>query len=296
MKRFLRKTLSLFLAVTLLCSLGISAAASEALGEDLTAKDTLLNQQTQLSTNVFWSSAYSDLRTENLVTYRPNAAVTPMITFGGTLTSRSTVSAAAKGLEAQGYRVVAGINGDFYNTSTGLPIGIVVSQGKLISSDAGYYAIGFRADGTVILGKPGVKISADLGYTLDDGTGFATQVIRSVTGVNKARVSTGGIYLYTYEFNDRHTTGNTEAGVDVLCTIVDGALSIGSTATLRVDQVIEAAAATAIGPDQVVLSANNLSDVYYTNALRNVPVGSTVTLTLTGNSGWEEVQLSLIHI
>ena len=293
MKRFLRKTLSLFLAVTLLCSLGISAAASEALGEDLTAKDTLLNQQTQLSTNVFWSSAYSDLRTENLVTYMPNAAVTPMITFGGTLTSRSTVSSAAKGLEAQGYRVVAGINGDFYNTSTGLPIGIVVSQGKLISSDAGYYAIGFRADGTVILGKPGVKISADLGYTLDDGTGFATQVIRSVTGVNKARVSTGGIYLYTYEFNDRHTTGNTEAGVDVLCTIVDGALSIGSTATLRVDQVIEAAAATAIGPDQVVLSANNLSDVYYTNALRNVPVGSTVTLTLTGNSGWEEVQYAV---
>ena len=293
MKRFLRKTLSLFLAVTLLCSLGISAAASEALGEDLTAKDTLLNQQTQLSTNVFWSTAYSDLRTENLVTYTPNAAVTPMITLGGTLTSRSTVSAAAKGLEAQGYRVVAGINGDFYNTSTGLPIGIVVSQGKLISSDAGYYAIGFRADGTAILGKPGVKISADLGYTLDDGTGFATQVIRSVTGVNKARVSTGGIYLYTYEFNDRHTTGNTEAGVDVLCTIVDGALSIGSTATLRVDQVIEATAATAIGPDQVVLSANNLSDVYYTNALRNVPVGSTVTLTLTGNSGWEEVQYAV---
>ena len=216
MKRFLRKTLSLFLAVTLLCSLGISAAASEALGEDLTAKDTLLNQQTQLSTNVFWSSAYSDLRTENLVTYMPNAAVTPMITFGGTLTSRSTVSSAAKGLEAQGYRVVAGINGDFYNTSTGLPIGIVVSQGKLISSDAGYYAIGFRADGTAILGKPGVKISADLGYTLDDGTGFATQVIRSVTGVNKARVSTGGIYLYTYDFNAKHTTGTTEAGVDVL--------------------------------------------------------------------------------
>ena len=61
MKTFLRKTLSLFLAFTLLCSLGLSAAASDALGEDLTSENTLLNQKTQLSTNVFWSTAYSDL-------------------------------------------------------------------------------------------------------------------------------------------------------------------------------------------------------------------------------------------
>ena len=61
-----------------------------------------------------------------------------------------------------------------------------------------------------------------------------------MAGINKARVSTGGIYLYTYDFNNRHTTGNTEAGVDVLCTIVDGSLSIGGTMTLVVDQVIEA--------------------------------------------------------
>ena len=72
MKRFLRKTISLVLALSMLWAVGISAAASEALGEDLTTKDTLLNEQTELSTNVFWSSAYSDLRTENLVTYTPN--------------------------------------------------------------------------------------------------------------------------------------------------------------------------------------------------------------------------------
>ena len=294
MKRFLRKTICVVLALSMLWALGLSAAASEALGEDLTSKDTLLNEQTELSTNVFWSTAYSDLRTENLVTYTPNDSVMPMITFGGVLTGRSTVSASAKALEAQGYRVVAGINGDFYNTSTGLPIGIVVSQGKLLSSDAGYYAIGFCADGSAVLGKPGVKVSVDLSYQMDDGTGYMTQVTRTVSGVNKARVSTGGIYLYTYEFNSAHTTGNTESGVDVLCTVVDGSLSIGGSATLRVDQVIEATAATAIGPDQVVLSANNLSDVYYTNALRNVPLGGTITVTLTASDErWNDVQYAV---
>lgn len=38
MKNTLRKTLSLFLAFTLLCSLGLTAAASEAMGEDLTSE------------------------------------------------------------------------------------------------------------------------------------------------------------------------------------------------------------------------------------------------------------------
>ena len=290
MKTFLRKTLSLFLAFTLLCSLGLSAAASDALGEDLTSENTLLNQKTQLSTNVFWSTAYSDLRTENVITYEPNEDVAPIVTYGGSLTARTTVTAAARALEAQGYRVVAGINGDFFNTSNGLPIGILVSEGEVLSSDGGYYAMGFREDGSAVIGKPGLSISANLGYQGSDSSGYFTDIIRTVAGINKARVSTGGIYLYTYDFNDRHTTGNTEAGVDVLCTIVDGALSIGETATLRVDQVIEATSATSIGPDQVVLSANSLSSTYYTDALRNVPVGNEITLTITaGNEDWNDV-------
>ena len=60
--------------------------------------------------------------------------------------------------------------------------------------DAGYYAIGFRADGTAILGKPGVTVTAGLGFT-----GGGEEIQRRITGVNKARVSTGGIYLYTYD-------------------------------------------------------------------------------------------------
>ena len=68
MKRFLRKTLSVLLALSIAGALALPAAASDAMGSDLTARDTLLHEQTQLSTNVFWSSAYSDLRTENLIT------------------------------------------------------------------------------------------------------------------------------------------------------------------------------------------------------------------------------------
>ena len=291
MKHFLQKPLSLLIALSLAAALTVPAAASDALGNDLTSRDTLLNEKTQLSTNVFWSSSSSDLRTENLITYMPNKAVTPIVTFGDVLTDKSKVSTMAKQLEEQGYRVVAGINGDFYNVGTGLPIGIVVTDGLLRSSDAGYYAVGFRKDGSAVLGKPGVKVTADLGYK-DAASGI--RITRQLAGVNKARVSAGGIYLYTYEFNDRHTTGNTEAGIDVICSVEDGQLAIGDTLTLRVEQVVEAAAATAIREGQVVLSVNLKSDAYHVNALRYVPVGAEINVDVTAASDeWNDVDYAV---
>ena len=294
MKNCFRKTLSLLLALSLLCALSLPAAASEALGEDLTSKEITLNEETQLSTNVFWSTSYSDLRQENFITYTPNRDVKPIVTFGGVLTQRSTVTAAAKALEAEGYRVVAGINGDFYNVGTGLPIGIVVTDGLLRSSDAGYYAVGFKKDGSAVMGKPGVKVTASLGYGVNDGFGNYTEYVRPVFGVNKARVSTGGIYLYTYDFNDRHTTGNTEPGIDVVCSVENGEIAIGETVTLRVERVIEAAAATAIQPDQVVLSVNLKSDAYHVDALRGLSEGGEITLKIeTSNDEWEDVEYAV---
>ena len=291
MKTRIRKMTSLLLSFSLLGALSLPAAASEALGEDLSAKDTVIHEETQLSTNVFWSTAYSDLRTENLITYSPNKTVTPIVTYGGVLTDRSSVADTANALEGEGYRVVAGINGDFYNVSTGLPIGLVITDGVLRSSDAGYYAIGFRADGTAVLGKPGVKVSADLGYAVDDGSGSPVELIRPVIAVNKARTNSG-VFLYTYDFNAKHTTGSTEAGVNVVCTVEQGQLAIGSTVTARVERV-EETTVTSIQPDQIVLSANANADAYYTNALRNMSAGSEVTLTVSANAGWDDVEYAV---
>ena len=291
MKTRIRKMTSLLLSFSLLGALSLPAAASEALGEDLSAKDTVIHEETQLSTNVFWSTAYSDLRTENLITYSPNKTVTPIVTYGGVLTDRSSVADMANALEGEGYRVVAGINGDFYNVSTGLPIGLVITDGVLRSSDAGYYAIGFRADGTAVLGKPGVKVSVDLGYAVDDGSGSPVELIRPVIAVNKARTNSG-VFLYTYDFNAKHTTGTTEAGVNVVCTVEQGQLAIGSTVTARVERV-EETTVTSIQPDQIVLSANANADAYYTNALRNMSAGSEVTLTVSANAGWDDVEYAV---
>ena len=49
----IRKLTSLLLSLSLLSALTLPAAASAAMGEDQTAKDTLINRETKLSTKVF---------------------------------------------------------------------------------------------------------------------------------------------------------------------------------------------------------------------------------------------------
>ncbi len=284
MKRFFPRALSLLLTLTLLAALTAPALASPALGDDLTAVDTLLNRQTQLSTNVFWSSVSSDYRTENLITYTPNTAVTPIVTYGGVLTDRSAVSNTAKALEEQGHRVVAGINGDFYNVNNGLPIGIVLTGGQLRSSDGGYYAVGFRSDGTAILGKPSLSIGVQ--YTAQDGTGQPVDKSLRVSAFNKARTE-AGVFLYTYDFNAAHTTGSTRPGVDVICSLQEGRFALGEAATLVVERVAEGEAAPTLSPNQVVLTANAKADPSTLDALRAIPAGTLLTVSITpADPGW----------
>lgn len=315
MKRILPRAISLLLALSLLAVPAAPAAqASEAMGDDLIATDTLLNRETRLSTNVFWSAVSSDYRTENLITYTPNDAVTPIVTYGGALTDRSSVSNTARALEEQGWRVVAGINGDFYNVNNGLPIGIVVTQGKLRSSDGGYHAVGFRADGTAILGKPALTITAaytaqdgtgeplyneageplydELGAPLTNGTGQVIDKTLPIAAFNKARTEKG-IFLYTYDFNAAHTTGSTQPGVDVICTLQSEGLTLGGTASLLVERVAEAEAGSSpvLEPNQAVLTANAQAGEETLNALRAIPAGTVVNVTVTpADPGWNDVQ------
>ena len=58
---------------------------------------------------------------------------------------------------------LAAINGDFYSLRTGVPMGVMINGGSLASSDDDpenpRAAIGFTADGGVIIGKPEIKLA-----------------------------------------------------------------------------------------------------------------------------------------
>ena len=284
--KILRKGFAVFLALAMLLS-ALPALAADVCGEQLQVLDTTLNQGTTLYNEVYWTG--SDLRRETYFTYTPNTAVIPKVYFNGSVTARGTASNAAAQLENQGYRVVAGINGDFFD-SNGVPTGILVSGGRLYSSCATNYAIGFKADGSAVIGMPSLSLSGSL-----NGQGSAY-----IAAVNKARSSYGGIYVYTYDFKSAHNTGTTDPGVDVILEPVADETTgqppqpepvIGATTYYTVLEVRETTGgSTAIQPGQMVLSVNAKAAEEELSYLRAMQPGDVFGLTVTAkDSQWNDV-------
>ncbi len=162
MRPIFRKFLAAALSAALLAA-PMDVFASDALGHDLLALDTPLAQNTALGTGTFWSDSKSDFRRETYVVYTPNSQVTPVVADGDTTRSLTTTLAAAQTLEAQGLRVIAGINGDYYAVADGVPLGSTMTDGVLRNANGDpHYAVGFRADGTALIGDPKLSLSATI--------------------------------------------------------------------------------------------------------------------------------------
>ena len=148
-----------------------------------------------------------------------------MAAYGSSVCARLTASEAARYYEGLGYRVVGAVNGDFYDTATGYPLGILISAGQLLSGASSYYAVGFRQDGSAVIGEPQLEITASTD----------TQSVK-LASLNKPRVDKAGITMLTYDYRTGHDTGPSVAsdGVNVVAAIVGGRASIGESLTLRV--------------------------------------------------------------
>lgn len=272
MKPIIRKLISLTLAVALTAA-PLTAYASDALGDDLTASTVTVNERTELNAGTFWSNTYSDLRQENYVVYSPNARVRPVVTCGDYTTQLTTVSTAARELEADGYRVVAGVNGDYYDTATGIALGTTMTNGVLRNASGDYYAVGFYEDGSAVMGKPELSITAQS----DFGQGF------KISALNQVRQSSYGFYLYDASFNSRGTIGTSEPGVDVVCSVLGGTLTIGGSLLLTVEQVVDGGTDTYVGAGRYVLSANAKASGY-ADQLRTLTPGQQLTVSVSAQS------------
>lgn len=276
MKTILRRTAAALLCAALFCP---TALASEALGSRVYGYTLDICDRTTLTKEVMWSSSRSDLRTENYVTYTPSASVSPKVSYGSSVVSTQTVSAVASSLEKNGKRVLSGINGDYYVMATGDPLGILITDGILRSSDASLSAVGFNADGTAIVGSPYLDLHAKFnGKTYIMG------------GINKVRGS-DGYYLFTDDFSGN--TKNTLKGVDVIL-VPSGELKIGQKNTCKVEEVIEARGSTAIPQGKFILSASSSADASLREALLALNPGDTVEIDVTSyDTRWNNVDCAV---
>ena len=70
-----------------------------------------------------------DVLQQHALTYQPGGDVRPMVIYGSTLYGRSTMSKIAAYLEDENLSLIAGVNGSFFDMSTGIPYGFIVTDG-----------------------------------------------------------------------------------------------------------------------------------------------------------------------
>lgn len=284
-KKRMRRLISLSLSLILLIT---PVAASDALGSDRRGQTVQLAAGVTVTDNSLWSATYSDLRTEHYLTYTPNAEVTPLLWYGTQATSKATLSDSARRLREQGYRVVAGINGGFFNTD-GTSVGLILAGGVIRSMDRwNYNMVGFFPDGTAFVdSNPITK-----GVSWVDASGQSVWL--GIAAINASR-DNGGVYLYNEDYGS--STQNSLTGVDVILEpLVSGQKpTMNSTMEFQVVSVIDSTQ-DGVTFDNVipsgcyVLSANKNCDAAILDPLRALVPGTQVTLGISGgDSRWSEV-------
>ncbi|NLH01393.1 MAG: hypothetical protein GX488_05760 [Clostridiales bacterium] len=262
--------------ITALCLILMTAALADVLGELINGHETYLGAGMELSKGVYWTG--SDYQTENYIEYTPSSAVRPVVVSGSKLCNYGNFSSMASLLEKEGKHVIAGINGDYYVVANYEPLGIVLQNGKLLSSDAGHWAVGFTNDGNAVFGMPNLKISIQIGdkeFALD--------------AVNKTRRD-GGAVIYTDDYS--YATKNTGNGTDIVCAI-DGSLSLNCTRTLTAEKIITTGGAVSIPSGKAVLSISENATEELKAAVASITEGSSAVLKISSEAEWADVSYAI---
>ncbi|MGN0711818.1 MAG: S-layer homology domain-containing protein [Anaerovoracaceae bacterium] len=224
--------------------------------------------------------------------------------FNGEVRSTATVGTMIKYAEEQGYKVLAAINGDIYDTSTGTPKGLVIHNGNIVTS-------GYNPDRVIAFDNNGkasmqyVNLSYGLKGTLayDDvketdvidangnPTGEkTTQTVKVETGfknninfVNVPHGASNGLHLYNRHYATSTKTAGSCIEVVVDCGSTDNIqLQVGKTIKGTVKSVNVDTHNTPIGENEIVLST--VSGSATASQLYCMVVGSEVEISVTDNN------------
>ena len=194
----MKKSLSLVLILSLLFSL--SAPLSYAENGDSYVQDIQVGIGLTYSEETEDYTGYNRLQSFAF-DYAPNTSVLPIVEYGTNLYGKSNINTVVKHAENNGYSVLGAVNADFFNMTTGIPTGIVIKNGALISSDGQWNGVAFSKDGKAYAGTP------YMGMTM---TSKSTGEVFPIYALNKDRTG-NGIHLFngSYASDTKTSLGGT---------------------------------------------------------------------------------------
>jgi hypothetical protein len=161
------------------------------------------------------------------------------------------------------HKVVAAVNGDFYNTSTGEQVGTQIASGELLKVAGNWLSVAFDVYKNPMIG-------------LQDFSGFVitNDSIRNISGINKIRNTSELIFYNSFMGN---TTSTNQFGTEVRVIPIDNWL-VNDTIRCIVDTVVSGIGNMFIGTNNAVLSGHGISGTFLEN---NLFIDDTIKIVLT---------------
>lgn len=216
---------------------------------------------------------------EHYLRYSVERDVRPIVAYGSEIYGTSTMQQIAKKLSEDGLSMVAGINASFFDFDTGIPYGLVVTDGIVRTASTDMPSVGFYADGSAVIGNP------ELELTMRTSDGSSTQIF-----YNKRLTTKNGIGLYSRDYDSK--TKNTISAYNLLLEPVrrDTGLPLNGTLELEVAGYQENTASCSIPDGYYVLSI--AEDSIYPSALEHMKQlrkGDRVSIVTSCTHEWENV-------
>lgn len=262
-----RRASALALAVILTIPTVYAAAGEQKLQTSSTLVEGLTYRNTVTVNNSSRVESFSLELEEDSEAY-------PILLQGsGTIYGAATIKKVVSYAQELGYHVLGAVNTDFFSMSTGVPIGISIEDG-VYKCDSEYEAAMLITDGRVTLCEQ-PKVSLTLTNQRDGST-------ITPHNLNKWRSATGGLYLLNSDFSTVSTRTSTSGWYARMKIVREEGeelprLTVNSSLTLEVMELIHSDQALAIGADEYILTSDDVSG--YDFVYQGLQVGDRLTLT-----------------
>ena len=262
---------------------GAAAALAACLLTQSGAAQVLHESSLQLTDDLALRATYSQQEEasvrEKILIYAPGGDVQPIVVYGDTLYGRSTMDYIREYLDEQNLSATAAINAAFFDMSTGIPYGMVVTDGILRSSGDGY-TVCIWENGRLEIGNPMLQLELI----------WNGQSIKP--NYNKALTKQSGYCLYSRDYDVR--TKNGISAYNVILEAERDQLKVSDQVRATVKQIIPDTASCSIPQGCFVLSL--ATDTDYATAMeqmKQIAVGDTVTIFTSVNRGSENIRYAV---
>ena len=202
-----------------LCSFSLTAAASPLTDVSVT-KEWELDGGAQVTV----SHATVQERPQVMYTIEADPADYELM-IGGPVLNKSLVQD-MRPIAGRDADAVAAVNGDHFSFQTGIPLGMSISDGEIVTNpipaynaeDYYFHALGITADGTVLTGE---NPTLFMQYTVGDHTGTIERINRT-----RENWEGGQICLFTPRYGE--STDTNPAGVEFVIRVDEGKVSTQS--------------------------------------------------------------------